>query len=62
MSDTNKSAEDLAILEQLNLDQVKPDQAGDAKRFSEFLAEDFLHRARRQTGAGSSVHGRVPTV
>jgi hypothetical protein len=38
MSDTNQSAEDLAILEQLNRDYVNSDQASDAKRFSEFLA------------------------
>lgn len=42
MSDSNQSAEDLAILEQLNLDYVRSDQASDAKRFSEFLAEDFI--------------------
>ncbi|GHH31160.1 nuclear transport factor 2 family protein [Streptomyces lanatus] len=42
MSDTMQSAEDLAILEQLNLDYVRADQASDAKRFSELLAEDFV--------------------
>jgi hypothetical protein len=42
MSDTMQSAEDLAILEQLNLDFFRADQASDAKRFSEFLAEDFI--------------------
>lgn len=42
MSDTSQSAEDVAILEQLNLDFNKADQASDAKRFSEFLAEDFI--------------------
>jgi len=42
MSDTKQSAEDLAILEQLNLDYNRSDQASDAKRFSEFLAEDFV--------------------
>ena len=42
MSDTKQSAEDLAILEQLNLDYNQSDQASDAKRFSEFLAEDFI--------------------
>jgi hypothetical protein len=42
MSATTHSAEDLAILEQLNLDFNRADQASDAKRFSEFLAEDFI--------------------
>src|SRR4051795_7160327 len=42
MSDTKQPAEDLAILEQLNLEYNEADQASDAKRFSEFLAEDFL--------------------
>ena len=42
MSDTMQSADDLAILEQLNLDYNRADQASDAKRFSEFLAEDFI--------------------
>jgi hypothetical protein len=42
MSDDKQSAEDLAILEQLNLDYVHSDQFNDVKRFSEFLAEDFL--------------------
>nr|WP_062339348.1 nuclear transport factor 2 family protein [Herbidospora sakaeratensis] len=42
MNDTKQSVEDLAILEQLNLDYVNADQASDAKRFSEFLAEDFI--------------------
>jgi ketosteroid isomerase-like protein len=42
MSDANQMAEDLAILEQLNLDYNRADQASDAKRFSEFLAEDFI--------------------
>ncbi|MEU8756365.1 nuclear transport factor 2 family protein [Streptomyces chartreusis] len=42
MSDTIQPAEDLAILEQLNLDYVRADQASDAKRFSELLAEDFV--------------------
>ena len=43
MSNTKQSAEDLAILEQLNLDHNQADQASDAKRFSEFLADDFRH-------------------
>lgn len=42
MSETTQSAEDLAILEQLNLDYNRADQASDAKRFSELLAEDFI--------------------
>ncbi|BBJ47354.1 hypothetical protein SSPO_100720 [Streptomyces antimycoticus] len=42
MSDTEQSAEDLAILEQLNNDYVHSDQFNDVKRFSEFLAEDFI--------------------
>ncbi len=42
MNDPKQSAEDLAILEQLNLDYVHSDQFNDVKRFSEFLAEDFL--------------------
>jgi hypothetical protein len=42
MNDTEQFAEDLAILEQLNLDYNHSDQASDAMRFSEFLAEDFI--------------------
>ena len=42
MTDTKQSTEDLAILEQLNLDYVHSDQFNDVKRFSEFLAEDFI--------------------
>ncbi|WP_132197837.1 nuclear transport factor 2 family protein [Kribbella orskensis] len=42
MNDTKQSTEDLAILEQLNNDYVRSDQLSDAKRFSEFLAEDFI--------------------
>ncbi|WBB69095.1 nuclear transport factor 2 family protein [Micromonospora sp. WMMD812] len=42
MNETKQSAEDLAILEQLNLDYIHSDEASDAKRFSEFLAEDFI--------------------
>ena len=38
----DQSAEDLAILDQLNLDYNRADQASDAQRFSEFLAEDFI--------------------
>jgi hypothetical protein len=40
--DTKQSSEDLAILEQLNKDYVHSDQFNDVKRFSEFLAEDFI--------------------
>jgi hypothetical protein len=35
-------AEDLTILEQLNLDYNHADQTSDAQRFNEFLAEDFV--------------------
>ena len=42
MNDPKPSTEDLAILEQLNLDYNSADQASDAKRFSEFLAGDFI--------------------
>ena len=42
MNDITQSTEDIAILEQLNLDYNNADQASDSKRFSEFLAEDFI--------------------
>ena len=42
MNDTKQSTEDLAIPEQLNNDYVRSDQFNDVKRFSEFLAEDFI--------------------
>jgi ketosteroid isomerase-like protein len=42
MHDTKHTAEDLAILEQLNKDFFDADQSSDAKRFREFLAEDFI--------------------
>lgn len=42
MNDTKQAAEDRAILEQLNLDYNNADQASDAKRFSELLADDFI--------------------
>ena len=42
MSDTTQSAEDLAILEQLNKDFFHSDQFNDVERFSEFLADDFI--------------------
>jgi hypothetical protein len=41
MTDPKQSAEDLAILEQLNLD-YNAGRASDARRFSEFLTEDFI--------------------
>jgi len=37
-----QSDEDLAILKQLNLDYNHADQASDAERFSQLLAEDFV--------------------
>src|ERR1700749_2091511 len=42
MNDTKQCTEDLKILEQLNNDYVHSDQFNDVKRFSEFLAEDFI--------------------
>jgi hypothetical protein len=42
MGDATHSTEGVAILEQLNLDYNRADQAGDAKRFSELLAEEFM--------------------
>jgi hypothetical protein len=42
MNDTEHSAEDLATLEQLNKDFFHSDQLSDARRFREFLAEDFI--------------------
>ena len=42
MNDTKQSTEDLATLERLNKDFFDSDQSSDAKRFSEFLAEDFI--------------------
>src|SRR3954463_3311629 len=42
VNDTKQATEDLAILEQLNKDFFHSDQFSDAKRFSEFLAEDFI--------------------
>jgi hypothetical protein len=41
MNETKQSTADLAILDQLNKD-VRSDQFNDVKRFSEFLAEDFI--------------------
>jgi hypothetical protein len=42
MKDTKQSAEDLAILGQLNFDYIHSDQFSDVKRFGEILAEDFI--------------------
>ena len=42
MNDPTQCAEDLAILRQLDLDYNNADQASDAKRLGEFLAEDFI--------------------
>ena len=42
MNETKQSTADLAILDQLNKDYVHSDQFNDVKRFSEFLAEDFI--------------------
>ena len=42
MTDTMQSTEDLAILDQLNKDFFHSDQFNDVKRFSDFLAEDFI--------------------
>jgi hypothetical protein len=42
MSETKQSAEDLAILKQLNLDYIHSDQTNDVERFRELLAEDFI--------------------
>ena len=42
MKETKQSTADRAILDQLNNDYVHSDQFNDVKRFSEFLAEDFI--------------------
>jgi hypothetical protein len=42
MNETKQSTADLSILDQLNKDYVHSDQFNDVKRFSEFLAEDFI--------------------
>jgi ketosteroid isomerase-like protein len=42
MNETRQSTADVAILDQLNKDYVHSDQFNDVKRFSEFLAEDFI--------------------
>ena len=42
MNDNTQQAEDLAILERLNLDYIRSAETSDAKRLSEFLAQDFI--------------------
>ncbi|MFJ2394449.1 nuclear transport factor 2 family protein [Streptomyces sp. NPDC087843] len=42
MNDVKPPSEDLASLEQLNNDYVQSDQSNNVKRFSEFLADDFI--------------------
>ncbi|MGV9803784.1 nuclear transport factor 2 family protein [Mycobacterium sp. NPDC003449] len=42
MNDNGHPAEDLAILEQLNLDYIHSDQSNDVGRFKELLADDFI--------------------
>jgi ketosteroid isomerase-like protein len=42
MGDNNHCDEDVAILRELNREYHRADQESDAKRFSEFLAEDFI--------------------
>jgi hypothetical protein len=42
VTDTMQTTEDLAILAKLNEDYIHSDQFNDVKRFSEFLAQDFL--------------------
>jgi hypothetical protein len=42
VNDNAQHADDLAILQQLNLDYIHSDENSDAKRFSEFLSEDFI--------------------
>ena len=42
MNETKQSTADVAILDKLNKDYVHSDQFNDVKRFSEFLAEDFI--------------------
>ena len=42
MNETKQSTADLAILDQLNKDYIRSGQFNDVKRFSEFLAEDFI--------------------
>ena len=42
MNETKQSSADVVILDQLNKDYVPSDQFNDVKRFSEFLAEDFI--------------------
>ena len=42
MNETKQSTADVAIIDQLNKDYVHSDQFNDVKRFSEFLADDFI--------------------
>src|ERR1700755_489835 len=42
VNEAKQAAEDLELLEQLMRDYNHSDQSSDAKRFSEFLAEDFI--------------------
>ena len=42
MKETKQSTADVAVLDKLNNDYVHSDQFNDVKRFSEFLAEDFI--------------------
>ena len=42
MKETRQSTADVEILDKLNKDYVHSDQFNDVKRFSEFLAEDFI--------------------
>ena len=42
MRGTKQSAEDMAILEQLNLDYVHSDRTNEVTHFRELLAEDFI--------------------
>jgi hypothetical protein len=51
ISDSKQSADDVAIVEQLNLDYDNADQGSDVKWFDEFLADDFIVRTPGSTGA-----------
>jgi len=42
MDDSARRTDDVAILEQLNIDYNEADQAGNAERFRTLLAEDFI--------------------
>jgi hypothetical protein len=55
MNETKQSTADLAMLDQLNKDYVHSDQFNDVKRFSEFLAEDFIVQSpTKHHGANAS--------